>query len=138
MPGGTFTYKLGSAIGFSATPSSRSVSVTETAQEVHVVFDTLYPVTFEESGLPTGLAWTVTLGVVSKNLISNGGADSLVFMEASGSHSYALTNISGGLQASVPYTGTRAETCSDFVVKNGPQANPSHLKVVIWAATVPN
>ncbi len=106
MPGGTFTYKLGSVIGFSATPSSGSVSVTETAQEVHVVFDTLYPVTFEESGLPTGLAWTVTLGVVSKNLISNGGADSLVFMEASGSHSYALTNISGWSQASVPYTGT--------------------------------
>jgi YVTN family beta-propeller protein len=63
-------------------------------------------VTFSESGLPSGLTWQVTVAGTPLSLLTNGGTDSLTFAEPNGIYGYAITDISGWHQPTLPYTGT--------------------------------
>ena len=71
------------------------------------VASTTYVVTFSESGLPSGLNWTVTVHGVRMSLTTDGGTDILSFAsEPNGSYSYTIADILGWPQASVPYSGS--------------------------------
>ncbi len=58
---------------------------------LRIGFGSLFTVTFLESGLPAGTAWTVTLGTVTLN--STGG--SIAFTEPNGTFSYSVGPVSG-------------------------------------------
>jgi Thermopsin len=66
----------------------------------------VYAVTFSESTLPSGLNWRVTVNAVTQSLTTNGGTDTLSFSDANGTYSYAIADISGWHQSTLPYTGT--------------------------------
>ncbi|HTT45166.1 MAG TPA: fibronectin type III domain-containing protein, partial [Thermoplasmata archaeon] len=61
-----------------------------------------YPVTFTESGLPLGTPWTVTVGTGAN--VSNSSTH--VVRETNGTYPYALSDISGWHQTTLPYTGS--------------------------------
>ncbi len=94
-PNGTYTYTVGSVSGYTASPSSGSITVLGAALTIAVTFTaavaTTYSVTFSETGLPLGTSWAVTL---------NGGTTSsststIVFTEANGTYAYSVGAVSG-------------------------------------------
>jgi len=66
-----------------------------------------YSVTFKESGLPSGLNWTVTVDSHTLYLTTTGGTDSLVFTGlVNGTYSYSVTGNAGWHQTTLPYSGS--------------------------------
>jgi hypothetical protein len=61
-----------------------------------------YTVTFKETGLPSGTSWSVTLNGTRHTSTTN----TITFTEPNGTYSYAITDISGWHQTTLPYTGT--------------------------------
>ncbi len=95
-PNGSYTFSVGAISGFSASPSSGSVTVNGATVFVSITFTALspghYSVTFSETGLPLGTSWTVTLG--SATLYSTGS--SITFInEPNGSYPFTVGAISG-------------------------------------------
>ena len=61
---GTYAYTVGAVIGYMASPSASDVTVAGSSVEVTITFTptgSLVAVTFIESGLPSGTAWSVTM-----------------------------------------------------------------------------
>jgi len=115
----SFTEPLGFSYSYSITgiagwqqatlPYSGTVAVTTapTTEPTLAYGQGLYPVTFSESGLPSGLLWKVTFNSVGNSLTTNGGTDTLTFAPVpNGSYSYAIGAIAGFAQATIPYAGT--------------------------------
>ncbi|HYB77532.1 MAG TPA: hypothetical protein VEE83_02470, partial [Thermoplasmata archaeon] len=74
--------------------------------EVLVYFPVVYPITFSESGLPSGITWTVTVAGVTQHLKTNGGTDTLTWTGfVNGTYSYSITSISGWHQSTLPASG---------------------------------
>ena len=106
---GTYSFTIGAVSGYSASPSSGSVTVNGAAVSKAITFSavapTTYTVTFTESGLPSGASWSVTL---------NGGTSSsttstITFNEANGAYNYTVG----------PVTGYTASPSSGTVTVNG-------------------
>jgi len=105
---GSYSYIIGPVSGFLPTPPSGTFTVSGAAQNVLVTFAPEYSLAFEESGLPRGFAWTVSVGAASASLVTNGGTDALVFPEANGTYAYAVSVITGWNQTTLPETGNVA------------------------------
>ncbi len=91
LPSGSFSYLIATASGFAPSPASGTVTVTG-SQSVPVSFQRVaYPVTFSESGLPSGVGWSVTLGV---STLATAGT-SVVFYEPNGSYPYTVNGVTG-------------------------------------------
>ena len=93
---GTYSYTVGAVTGFTATPSSGSVTVNGAAKTVSIAFakagtGTTYSVTFTETGLPTGTSWSVTLN--GQTLSST--TSTITFQEANGSYAFTVGSVSG-------------------------------------------
>jgi len=100
---GTYAYSVGSLSGWTATPSSGSVTVTGSAYNVPVAFSAvLFPVTLTAGGLSTGTTWSATVNGVTQ---STSGM-SLTFELADGSYAYKFNNVSGYNLASTGASGT--------------------------------
>ncbi|MGA7923344.1 MAG: hypothetical protein WCA77_05155, partial [Thermoplasmata archaeon] len=68
---GTNLYSIGASDGYQAEPSTGSVRIEGAPVEVSISFGlTKHAVTFEESGLGTGVSWSVTLGSSEANATS--------------------------------------------------------------------
>ena len=68
MTNGTYSYQLVPPTGYTAVSLTGVVTVAGAALQVPVAFvRETYPVTFRETGLPTGATWTVTLSGVSNS-----------------------------------------------------------------------
>ena len=95
VPDGTYSYTIGSVSGYSASPSSGSVTVNGAAQTVSISFTasppTNYAVTFTESGLASGTSWSVTF---NGNTQSSTGT-STSFSVPDGTYSYTIGSVSG-------------------------------------------
>ena len=94
-PNGSYTFTVGAISGFSASPSSGSVTVNGIPPPtVSITFtpstSATYAVTFSESGLPSGNSWSVTLSGSSKS-----GTGSLAFTEPNGTYSFSVGAIAG-------------------------------------------
>ena len=93
---GTYSFTIGSVVGYTANPSSGSVTVNGAAVTQTIVFSSstapVYPVTFTESGLPSGTAWSVMLGGVPEGASAPA---SIVFDEPNGTYSYTVGSIAG-------------------------------------------
>ena len=92
---GTYSYTVGPVSGYTANPSSGSVTVNGAQVSEVVTFTAVppntFPVTFTESGLPSGTGWSVTL-----NEVTHGASGvSVMFDEANGTYPYTVGSVSG-------------------------------------------
>ncbi len=93
---GTYSYTVGTVVGYATRHSSGSVTINGTPKTVTIPFLALstiapYPVTFTETGLPTGTSWSVTLN--GQTLSSTTSA--ITFQEANGSYAFTVGSVSG-------------------------------------------
>lgn len=92
---GTYPFAIGSVAGYTASPSSGTVTVNGGLQVVAITFTPIsnptYGVTFTESGLAPGTAWSVTLNDVSQSSTSS----SIDFAEVDGSYSFTVGAVAG-------------------------------------------
>jgi lipocalin len=102
-PNGTYDYTVATADKeYAPTPSGGSFEVRGTSVGKSVTFNlTTYTVTFAETGPPPGTSWSVTLGGTQHTSTTN----TTTFTEPNGTYSYAITDISGWHQTTLPYTG---------------------------------
>ena len=91
-PNGTYSFTVGSVSGYAATPSSSSLMLSGYPVTESITFSPkTYPVTFTETGLPSGTTWSITLnGQTFTSLTST-----ITFSEPNGSYSYSIGSISG-------------------------------------------
>ena len=100
---GTYAFSVRSVTGYTAGPSSGAVIVNGTAVAESITFTQVsYPVTFTESGLPTGTSWSVTLGGTPANSTTS----SITFARSNGTYPYSIADLPGWHQATLPYTGS--------------------------------
>jgi YVTN family beta-propeller protein len=91
-PRGTYAYSVGSVAGYSASPSSGSVSVTGQPVSIPLVWSPVrLEVSFLASGLPLGTSWSVTLGGQVRSTV----APTIDFAEAAGIYNFAVGGPSG-------------------------------------------
>lgn len=109
LPNGTYNFTVGNVTGYTATPSSGTVTinganVTKAITFRRVSSTSTYAVTFLESGLYSGANWSVTL--TGKVLSSTGS--SIGFTEPNGTYSYSVTGPAG--YAASPQSGSLTVT----------------------------
>ncbi len=108
-PAGTYQYSITAPSDYTASPSSGSVSVSGATTQPITFSQVTYPVTFTESGLPSGTSWSVTLNGATESSTSS----SVVFEEPAGSYSFSISAISGYTASpssgSVSVSGTTSE-----------------------------
>ena len=94
---GTYTYTVGTVSGYSASPSSGSVTVNGAAVSKSITFTSSspsgqYAVTFSQTGLPSNVSWTA---FVFTGSISGGGTPTLFFGTAAEGASFEFTAPNG-------------------------------------------
>jgi len=88
---GTFAYQIPAIAGYTASPSSGSITVSG-AYDLSVQFTVVtYAVTVTESGLSSGQSWSAT---VNGNTQTSTGA-AITFSLANGTYSFSVANVSG-------------------------------------------
>ncbi|MGI0140237.1 MAG: hypothetical protein ACREBT_03690, partial [Thermoplasmata archaeon] len=91
MPNGTYAFSV-SAAGYAASPASGSVTVSGSNATKAIVLTAsvppTYPVTFTESGLPSGATWCVTLN----GTFQESTQSSIRFYEPNGTYAYTILN----------------------------------------------
>jgi hypothetical protein len=92
---GSYAYSVGSIPGYSIAPAAATIAVDGTPVGVAIAFaataGSTYPVTFTESGLSNGTAWSVTLGGATAASVGSSVTDE----EANGTIPYNLSNVPG-------------------------------------------
>ncbi|MCI4318911.1 MAG: YncE family protein [Thermoplasmata archaeon] len=107
-PNGTFPFSVGAAAGLNATPSSGNVSVNGANVTIPIDFvgpASLFAVTFEETGLPAGTSWSVTLNASTRSATG----PSIEFSEPNGTYGFSIGAVAGYMmptRGSVPVTGS--------------------------------
>ncbi|MGD0249385.1 MAG: hypothetical protein ABSB97_00605 [Thermoplasmata archaeon] len=91
-PNGTYSYSVTPPNGYSASPSSGSVTVSGGSVNVAVTFTKLpaYSVTFSESGLPSGDTWDASVNGGEKTATA---PSSISFSGLAGSNSYSVGEV---------------------------------------------
>ncbi len=92
LTNGSYGFALGGPSGYAGSPATGAFPVDGAGVMISFEFTELFPVTFRESGLPSGSNWTVTIGPSS----TTSDESSIVLPEANGSYSFT-TNASGFL-----------------------------------------
>jgi hypothetical protein len=101
--------------GYAPTPASGTIPYTGTNTTVTISFArALYNVTFQESGLPSGTLWSVTLNGTTLDNTTSGSSGSVTFSEYDGSYSYSIGAVTNYNAA--PSSGTRVVSGSSVVV----------------------
>lgn len=91
-PNGSYSYALGSVVGFSGSPSSGTVSVQGAPVSISLLFTAVtYAITFTETGLPTGTSWSVSLNGTAES--SSGSM--IQFTRPNGTYAYAIGGVPG-------------------------------------------
>jgi hypothetical protein len=112
-PNGSYAYSVNGVVGY-VFASTGQVTVSGSAVVVTVPFERLYGVTFTETGLPKGTAWTVTLNGTLHPIA--GTATS--FELTNGSYAYVIGAISGFQTTAnglLKVNGQNASVSVDFV-----------------------
>ncbi len=108
-PNGIYAYTIESVAGYTASPSSGSVTVNSAGVSTSIMFTavppTTYDVNFAETGLPAGTSWSVTLAGTTRSSITT----KVLFNEPDGTYSYTVS----------PVTGYTASPSSGTITVNG-------------------
>ena len=100
-PNGTYSFTVGSVAGYTASPSSGTVTVNGAAAGVTITFTQVtYSVTFTESGLPSGTSWSVTMNGSTLSSTST----TITFTEPNGTYAFTVGAVAG--YSSVPSSGS--------------------------------
>ncbi len=87
---GTYAFSVGSPSGYSASPSSGSVTVTDASIDKPIAFSadppTYYDVSFVESGLASPFEWWVNLSGQNASLATS----NLTFLKVNGGYTYTI------------------------------------------------
>ena len=87
LPNGTFSWSVGSLPGYTATPSSGSVTVSGATVSVVIDFThNVYFVEFTQTGLPAGKEWAVSLN----GTLQTGTGATIAFVEPNGTYTYLV------------------------------------------------
>ncbi len=122
---GTFAYTVGHVAGYTASPSSGSVTVNGADVSTPVTFTAVppptYPVSFIETGLPMGTSWSVTLDGVPRT----SGMSTITFSEPNGTYAYSVGSVWGYIASppsgSVIVNGAGVSTSITFTVAPPPE-----------------
>jgi hypothetical protein len=102
---GTYSYVVGSVVGYTGLPESGNVTVSGAAVSVSITFTAIssstYPVTFRETGLASGATWNVVLDGVSNIAM---GPNAIVFSSIADGLYYFETGAAG--YAAIPFSGS--------------------------------
>jgi thermopsin len=107
---GTFAYSIADNAGYHQTTLAYSgsgvVSGAAVVEPTLGYSQVTYSVTFSESGLPSGLTWTVTVNGTTEFLTTDGFTDSLAFAGlANGTYVYSIADNTGYHQTTLGYNG---------------------------------
>jgi hypothetical protein len=95
VPNGQYDYAAGAIVGYAATPSSGSVTVSGAGDNTTVAFAPLppgvYPVAFNETGLGPGTNWSVTLGTQ----VRSSNTSQIEFVRMNGTYAYSVGSVAG-------------------------------------------
>ena len=87
-PNGSYSFTVGIHNGYRASPYSSTVNVTGANVTVRISFSIVtYPVTFSESGLPSGVTWSVEISGLSQQTNST----SMTFNVSNGTHPFTVS-----------------------------------------------
>lgn len=136
-PNGSYTYVVDPVAGYVSNRSGGTVDVRGEIERVAVSFTALaYSVAFDESGLPNGTSWTVTLGGQRQTA----SVAEILFTEGPGSYSYSVQPVpgydavpSGSLDASASVHVPVPFTPFDYAVAFGENGLPQGF---LWNVTV--
>ncbi len=105
---GTYTYSAGAGSGYAAVPASGTLVVNGANVSRSVSFDAVFPIWFNETGLPTGTNWSVTIvgtGSSAGSIANSSTTASIGFVVPGGyTGSFTISRPSG--YASAPGSGT--------------------------------
>jgi YVTN family beta-propeller protein len=87
---GTYDYAVGTVLGYDAYGPA-NVVINGLGVMVSIRFVAIFPVNFEETGLPGGLSWAVTFEGNS----TRSSASTIGFLSANGTHPYTIAAIPG-------------------------------------------
>ncbi len=98
MAYGTYSYTIGSVTGYSSSPSSGTVTSgsSPATQDISFTPTAYYTVTFDESGLPSGQTWSVSMGGTTSSASTG---SSIGFSEPNGYFTYSPSSLL------IPYPG---------------------------------
>lgn len=101
-PAGTYPFSIAPVSGFARTPASGNVSVTtaNVSETIDFANATIFPLSFNESGLPAGASWNVSIAGVGNQTSSGTRA---LYVLGNGTYSYTL---SAPGYAATPASGT--------------------------------
>jgi len=122
-PNGTYPFKIGYVAGYATTPTTGNEHVAGAAVSVPVPFTQVtYAVTFDETHLPTGTAWSVTIGAHTVSSTST----SLAFTLPNGTYGYTINYVAGYVPPSP--TGS-------VLVNGAPVTTPIPFSLVTYSLT---
>ncbi|MGC8580496.1 MAG: protease pro-enzyme activation domain-containing protein, partial [bacterium] len=105
-PNGTYTFSVGVISGYTASPSSGTITVNGANVNQGITFTQnvtkLYTITFTESGLPAGTKWYVNL---SNGQSFSSTTNTITFSEPNGTYSYTIATVNKNY-APNPSSGT--------------------------------
>ncbi len=133
---GSYDYTLGGISNYEGSPTSGSVLVTGAAVGRSIAFAQVYPLWFNETGLPSGSSWTVTLvgtGSSSGTLTNTSTAASIEFLVSPGYHGDFTISRPSGFMAQ-PETGTVSTLATGAPATSTISFTPD-LKVDSFSAT---
>ncbi len=137
VTGNTYAYYMGTMNGFYSTPSSGHITVGNTVYTKMIKFSpesqAFYSVTFVESGLPPGTAWSLTLNGQEKSSSSS----SISFLETTGIYSYFIPDANGLMGT---YSASANNTAYGNVTVGANTGNQSihfnfHLSRILYLAS---
>ena len=121
LPNGTYDYTVWNAVGYSVSPITGTIKVNGFSVTTDITYTSIeYPVTFSESGLPSGTIWSITLnGTVEATASSE-----LQFTLPNGNYVFTVNSISAysalPKQGLVSVSGSsKSEAISFLEVKYG-------------------
>ncbi len=120
---GSFSYQVNGPAGWTATPSSGSVTVSGATYNVSVAFSqVVYAVTLSAGGISPGTSWSATVNGATQ---STTGA-SLVFYLGAGTYTYSFNAVNGYNLPSAGASGTVNVTGpTNLAVTYAPTSTPS-------------
>ncbi len=125
LPNGTYDYRLGNLTAFQAAPVNGTVVVQDDGPEVDVGFLATFPVTFLQTGIPNGTAWTVEATMLSA--VATGATGAVVGMSwfANSTGPDAILHlVNGSYLYVVTAPGYQTRSGGPFTVSGSPEALP--------------
>lgn len=136
MVNGSFSYSAGAVPGYEASPASGSLTVTGAVISRSISFAIVFPLWFNETGLPSGTSWSVSLaatGSSSGTLSNSSSTASIEFIVGPGYHADFTVSRPTGYTAQ-PETGSVSTSATGAPTTESVEFSPD-LAIASFTAT---